>query len=67
MEEFDWALENAAEGGKEVRTAFAASTGLPSMVVFCDYVENLGDLEEYGILNATTTAELATRLAKQTI
>ena len=65
MEEFDRALENAFEDGKSLGAAMGASMGRPDMLKFGVYAEYPDGPEEDGILFATTTIELANRLAKQ--
>ena len=65
MEEFDQALENASEDGRDLGAALGASMGRPDMLKFGVYAENPDGPEEDGILFATTTIELANRLAQQ--
>ena len=65
MEEFDRALENASEEGKSMRVAFAASMGRPDTLKFGVYAGNPSGPQNDGLLFATTTIELANRLAKQ--
>ena len=61
MEEFDQTLENASEDGRDL----GVSMGRPDMLKFGVYAENPDGPEEDGILFATTTIELANRLAQQ--
>ena len=62
-EEFDWALKNASKEGKNMGAALGASMGRPDMLKFGVYAENPNGAEEDGFLFATTTIELANRLA----
>ena len=65
MEEFDEALMNRSEEGKNLGAALGASMGRPDMLKFGVYAENPDGPEEDGFLFATTTIELANRLAEQ--
>lgn len=58
-------LENASEEGMDLSAALGASMGRPDMLKFGVYAETPGGPEEDGFLFATTTIELANRLAKQ--
>ncbi len=62
-EEFEWALKNASEEGENMGAAMSASMGRPDMLKFGVYAENPNEAEEDGFLFATTTIELANRLA----
>ena len=66
-EEFDQALENASEDGNSLGAALGASMGRPDMLKFGAYAENPDGPKEDGFLFATTTIELANRLAGRTI
>lgn len=63
LEEFDKALENASKEGDNFTAAMGASMGRPRMLKFGVYADNPNGPEEDGILFATTTIELANRLA----
>ena len=63
MEEFDEALKNLSEEGDNLGAALGASMGRPDMLKFGFYAEAPEEVEEDGILFATTTIELANRLA----
>ena len=65
IEEFDQALESASKEGDNLCAALGASMGRPDMLKFGVYAENPDGPEEDGILFATTTIELANRLAGQ--
>ena len=65
MEEFERALDNASEEGKNFGAAMGASMGRPRMLKFGVYAEYPEDAEEDGFLFAETTIELANRLAGQ--
>ena len=65
MEEFDRALENASEEGKDLSAGLGASMGRPRSLKFGTYAENPDGAEEDGFLFATTAIELANRLAEQ--
>ena len=66
MEEFEEALNNRSEDGKYLGSALGACMGRPDMLRFGVYAENPNEAEEDGFLFATTTIELANRLAGQT-
>ena len=61
--EFDEALNNRSKEGKNLGAALGASMGRPDMLKFGVYAENPNEAEEDGLLFATTTIELANRLA----
>ena len=63
MEEFDDALNNRSEEGENLGSNLGASMGRPDMLKFGVYAENQNEAEEDGFLFATTTIELANRLA----
>ena len=63
MEEFKEALKNRSEDGKYLGSALGACMGRPDMLKFGVYAENPNEAEEDGFLFATTTIELANRLA----
>ena len=62
-EDFEWALKNASEEGENLGAALGASMGRTDMLKFGVYAENPNEAEEDGFLFATTTIELANRLA----
>ena len=64
-EEFEEALNNRSKEGKNLGAALGASMGRPDMLKFGVYAENPNEAEEDGLLFATTTIELANRLAGQ--
>ena len=59
MEEFDEALKNRSEEGKNLGAALRASMGRPDMWEFGVRAENPDEPEEDGILFAKTTIEMA--------
>ena len=65
LEEFDRALEKVSPEGDNLGAALGASMGRPRMLKFGVYAENPDGPKEDGILFATTTIELANRLANQ--
>ena len=65
IEEFDEALINRSEEGKNLGAALGASMGRPRMLKFGAYAENPDGPEEDGFLFAKTAIELANRLAEQ--
>ena len=65
LEEFDRALERVSPEGDNLGAALGASMGRPNMLKFGVYAENPDGPKEDGILFATTTIELANRLANQ--
>ena len=65
LEEFKRALEKASPEGDNLGGALGASMGRPDMLKFGTYAENPDGPKQDGILFATTTIELANRLAKQ--
>ena len=67
MEEFDEALKNLSEEGDNLGAALGACMGRPDMLKFGFYAEAPEEVEEDGILFATTTIELANRLAGQSV
>ena len=64
-EEFDQALNNRSEEGRNLGAALGASMGRSRSIKFGAYAENPDAAEEDGFLFAETTIELANRLAKQ--
>ena len=64
-EEFDRALDNASEEGRDLGAALGASMGRPRSLKFGTYAEDPEGPEEDGVLFAATTIELANRLAGQ--
>ena len=65
IEKFDQALEGASKEGDNLCAALGASMGRPDMLKFGVYAEEPNRAEEDGFLFATTTIELANRLAGQ--
>ena len=65
MDEFQEALDNCTREGKDLGAALGASMGRPRMLKFGTYADDPGGPEEEGFLFATTTIELANRLAGQ--
>ena len=66
-EDFNQALDNASEDGNSLGAALGASMGRPDMLTFGAYAENPDGPKEDGFLFATTTIQLANRLAGRTI
>ena len=65
IEEFNEALKNRSQEGKNLGAALGASMGRPRSLKFGFYAENPDEAEEDSFLFATTTIELANRLAGQ--
>ena len=65
IEKFDQALEGASKEGDNLCAALGASMGRPDMLKFGVYADEPDRAEEDGFLFATTTIELANRLAGQ--
>ncbi len=63
MEKFDEALKNRSEDGKCLGSNLGASMGRPRSLKAGFYAEAPEEIEEDGFLFATTTIELANRLA----
>ena len=65
MDEFQRALDNCTTEGDDLGAALGASMGRPRMLKFGTYAEDPDGPEEEGFLFATTTIELANRMAGQ--
>ena len=64
MEEFDEALNNLSEDGKNLGSNLGASMGRPRSLKAGFYAEAPEEIGEDGFLFAKTTIELANRLAR---
>jgi hypothetical protein len=63
MDEFQRALDNCTREGEDLGAALCASMGRPDMLKFGTYAGDPDGPEEEGFLFATTTIELANRMA----